>query len=149
LLDFVQGTAQKIHLQYLVGQRSLQPVYFLDQFHFPLPSPVLLPRVESIPPAIQSAHIHAQLACHHAHLLAGSDSLHRRSPELFSVFPRSSVVLVHCSSFLLQCAPSHCLSFGVQDTFTVTRPSSNLYYLVNRLPEDERGSKPPGFGVAK
>src|SRR6185312_15314236 len=73
------------------------------QFHFPLPSPVLLPRVESIPPAIQSAHIHDQLACHHAHLLAGSDSLHRRSPELFSVFPRSSVVLVHCSSFLLQC----------------------------------------------
>src|SRR6185437_10447209 len=36
-LDFVQGTLQKIHLQHLLRQRSLQPLYFARQRRLSLP----------------------------------------------------------------------------------------------------------------
>jgi hypothetical protein len=38
----VQGTAQKIHLQHLVGQRSLQLLVLFRQRRFPLPPRILL-----------------------------------------------------------------------------------------------------------
>src|ERR1041385_2131230 len=64
LLDLVQGTAQKIHHQYLLGQSLLQLLHLLRQRLFPPPVRSQHLRIQTLLPPRQSPAIHSQLQCH-------------------------------------------------------------------------------------
>src|SRR5438270_4411089 len=85
-LDLVQGTAQKIHLQYLLGQCLLQLLHFRYQRLLPPPVRSQHLRIQPLLPPRQSPTIHSQLQCHFRKILSCLYPRHRGLPKLQPTF---------------------------------------------------------------
>src|SRR4029077_7309227 len=104
-LDLVQGTAQKIPLQYLPGQNLLQLLHFRHQRLLPPPVRSQQFRIQLLLPSRQTPTVPSQIRRHFRQILSCLHPGHRRQPELQPASLRSLQIrhsqLLSCSVGIL------------------------------------------------